>query len=534
VPTNGSCHQFFRNLSLPGIDALERFPGNNFYPRQVSSAARQFGNGRCMVEAFGGAGWGATPEDLERYLLWLGRNGLTDFVMHLSQYRLDSAAMHDWPPSQPLHLTWRDAYREVIDRVRRELENNPRPTADTLIIAPNRGIMANYAPQEFLQTNVHNAATYPDTVAGKMNRKFLECVEELYRTGVNYDIADERTLEQFGKPDGGKLALGNCAYHRVILPEGCELNSATRHLVEPFASGTTASGPARTEIENRAGSEAGNKIEISWLLEKHPLNSLLLEAAPDADGSFTVQFQTEPPLADAALELVFADDVSSLDMNGITLPLENSDEGSVSRISGLALSEVNSICFRPAKKVERPFVWLKGFFRVQSRAPFFDGPNHTIRTDGPFTVNATRSALGKDLIADGFPFLQAELKVGAAVELPVAISFLRFDGVEADAVHLSVDGIDYGWAWRTNGEIKFATKLAAGKHRLQLRLIPNTFNGFGPHYYFGGDWHVVSPDQIRGVKNFADAPDAPLKTHVAALHFRKFQLPETISMFAWE
>ena len=94
--------------------------------------------------------------------------------------------------------------------------------------------MANYAPQEFLQTNVHNAATYPDTVAGKMNRKFLECVEELYRTGVNYDIADERTLEQFGQSDGGKLALGNCAYHRVILPEGCELNSATRHWVEPF------------------------------------------------------------------------------------------------------------------------------------------------------------------------------------------------------------------------------------------------------------------------------------------------------------
>ena len=110
VPTNGSCHQFFRQLSLPAIDALERYPANNFFPRQVSSAARQFGNGRCMVEAFGGAGWGATPEDLEHYLLWLGRNGLTDFVMHLSQYRLDSAAMHDWPPSQPLHLTWCNAY----------------------------------------------------------------------------------------------------------------------------------------------------------------------------------------------------------------------------------------------------------------------------------------------------------------------------------------------------------------------------------------------------------------------------------------
>jgi len=532
VPTNGSCHQFFRNLSLPGIDALERFPGNNFYPRQVSAAARQFGNGRCMVEAFGGAGWGATPEDLERYLLWLGCNGLTDFVMHLSQYRLDSAAMHDWPPSQPLHLTWRDAYPEVLARVRRELGQNPRPPADTLVIAPNRGIMANYAPQEFLQTNVHNAATYPDTVAGSMNRKFLECVEKMHRAGVNYDIADERTLEQFGKADSGKIALGNCAYRRVIVPEGCELNSATRGLVQPFSCKTTVSSTTRIEHENRAGLEIGTPIAISWSLEKHPLNTLLLEAMMQTDGTFTAHFETAVESNDAPLQLVFADDISSLAVNGKTLSLEKSDECSFAKIPRVESSGVNSICFLPVKKVERPFVWLKGFFRVQSRAPFTVGPNQTVKTQGPFAVDSARNELLENLIADGFPFLQAELTVSAEVELPTAILFLRFDGVEADAVHLSVDGNDFGWTWRTDGEIKFATKLAAGKHRLQLRLVPNTFNGFGPHHYFAGDWHVVSPDQIRGVKNFADAPDAPLKTHVAAWHFRKFQLPKTISMFA--
>src|SRR5450756_2348071 len=234
VPTNGSCHQFFRNLSLPAIDALERYPANNFFPRQVSSAARQFGDGRCMVEAFGGAGWGATPEDLERHLRWLGRNGLTDFVMHLSQYRLDSAAMHDWPPSQPLHLTWRDAYPEVLRRVRGELEKHPRPVADTLVVAPNRGIMAEYRPQEFLQTNVHNAATYPDSIAGKINRRFMQLVEELHRSGLNFDVIDERTLEQSGTVDGSALNVGRCCYRRVILPEGCKLNPATVSAIQPL------------------------------------------------------------------------------------------------------------------------------------------------------------------------------------------------------------------------------------------------------------------------------------------------------------
>ncbi len=38
---------------------------------KAAAASRQFSNGRSMVECFGGAGWGASPEDLERYLLWL-------------------------------------------------------------------------------------------------------------------------------------------------------------------------------------------------------------------------------------------------------------------------------------------------------------------------------------------------------------------------------------------------------------------------------------------------------------------------------
>ncbi len=61
VPMVGSCHQVFQHLGLPGIDALERFPSNHFFPRQVASAAQQFGNGDCMAEAFGAHGWGSDP-----------------------------------------------------------------------------------------------------------------------------------------------------------------------------------------------------------------------------------------------------------------------------------------------------------------------------------------------------------------------------------------------------------------------------------------------------------------------------------------
>jgi len=542
VPTNGSCHQFFRHLSLPAIDALERYPANNFFPRQVSSAARQFGKGRCMVEAFGGAGWGTTPEDLERYLLWLGRHGLTDFVLHLSQYRLDSAALHDWPPSQPLHLTWREAYPEVLRRVRRELQSHPRPAADTLVIAPNRGLMATYEPRDFLQTNVHNAATYPDSAAGKINRRFLERVEELHRAGVNYEVADERTLEQFGQLANRKLALGHCTYQQAMVTEGCQLNAVTKLMLRQLGGGASAAGPARIEARvKRAGAEAGAPITVQWSLEQHPTNLLRLECADANDGWFTARFTCapQPLVADAtkgcgALEVVFADDIAEIELNGTPLKFTPTDpggsEGSVVAVNSTLMRTANTLRFRAVKSgVQRPFVWLRGLFRVLSRAPYVVGPNDTIRTDGPFCLHPARATIGRDLVANGFPFLREPVVLTSSLVLPGAVTALRLEGVEVDAVRLWVDDCDLGWSWRTDGAVHFDAKLSAGAHRLRLELVPNSFNALGPHHYYGGDWPVVGPAQIKGVRNFADPADAPANTHVVAWHFRRLLLPTTIS-----
>jgi hypothetical protein len=114
--------------------------------------------------------------------------------------------------------------------------------------------------------------------------------------------------------------------------------------------------------------------------------------------------------------------------------------------------------------------------------------------------------------------------------LPARVSRLRLVGVIADALRLTVDGSSLGWAWPTVGELCFEKTLAAGTHRLHLELVPNTFNTFGPHHYFAGDRHVISPDQFTGKKNFADPADAPAGTLVKTWHFRPFQLPQSISI----
>ena len=46
---SGSLYQNLKQINVPAVDALERYPGNHYYPRTVSSLSRQFSDGRCMA-----------------------------------------------------------------------------------------------------------------------------------------------------------------------------------------------------------------------------------------------------------------------------------------------------------------------------------------------------------------------------------------------------------------------------------------------------------------------------------------------------
>lgn len=542
LPTSGSCHQVFRRLSLPGIDALERFPTNNFYPRQVSSAARQFGDGRCMAEAFGGSGWGAGPADLERHLLWLGANGLTDFVLHLGQYRLDSAALHDWPPSQPLHLTWSAAYRDVLDAVRAALSARPRPPADTLVIAPCRGIAEAYSPAEFVRTNCHDASTHPDSPAARINRGFLARIETLARAGVAYDVADERSVETHGMARADGLRLGNCVYRQVIADPAARLAPRASDLVRPWLIDLAEACPRPTEPSTTPPAEPpasptgqNAPTTIEWRLAEEPVNRLMLdcEETPEADvfhASFRADFSPDatPPV------LRFADDITEPTLNGLALVCEPSPDGEGSRATPPAssLRTINRVVFRRARPGPRPFAWLEGRFRARSHAAFASGPGATVKTDGPFVARAVPRDDGpvSDLLDLGFPFLRATLRLEARVVLDRPARELRLLGGAYDAARLVIDGRDLGWAWPRDGEPRFSPgePVAPGPRLLALELAPNGFNAYGPHHYFAGDRHVVSPDQIAGRRGFADPEGAPARTHVAAWHFRPFSPPDKL------
>ncbi|MBS0664140.1 MAG: hypothetical protein JSR48_12815 [Verrucomicrobia bacterium] len=531
LPMVGSCHRIFRHLSIPGIDALERHPALDFYPRQAAAASRQFSNGRCMVECFGGAGWGATPEDLERYVLWLGRNGLTDFVFHLSQYRLDTPALTDWPPSEPLHLSWREAFPELLARVTRELAAHPPAVPDTLVVAPYRGLMAEYEPWELWQTNLHVATTYPDTPAGRINRAFLARLEQLKAAGIPYDVTDERTLEEDGRLESGRLRLGQATYARVVVDDGARLRESGQRLLPPALRASVATLATRPAVSVTA---AGRPAEpglarLTWAAPALPENSWLIEPERTAPREYVATFQTEfGARMPAGLHLHFTDDLVNASLDGRPLTLTPDYEGAVAPLAGLADGS-HGLRFRTEREFSaRPYVWLKGGLTVHSRTPFTPGPNGTLRTAGPFVGRVATLAADAELAAAGLPFLHRPLVAEANFELGSIARQLRFGGMMGDAIRAWVDGRPAGWAWGPDWTLSLPAPLAAGPHRLRVELVPSTFNYFGPHHYYNGDWHVVSPGQIVGEKNFADLPDAPSPTLIPAWHFKPLRLPSQV------
>ncbi len=527
LPLVGSLHRIFRHLSIPGIDSLERYPALDYYPRQAAAASRQFANGRSMVECFGGAGWGASPEDLERYLLWLGRNGITDFVFHLSQYRLDTPALTDWPPSEPLHLTWKDAFPEMLARVSRELTTNPPPVPDTLVVAPYRGLMTEYEPWELFQTNQHVATTFPDTPASRMNTAFLKKLEELKAAGIPYDITDERTLETDGKIEHGRITLGQASYGHVVVDPAAILRGSWVERIAPNALKVPANQRVGVNPHHLSGIKPDlPEIPLTWQMPALPANAWLVEPTRAAPREYTATFSTAfGPANPAGLHLHFADDLVDASLDGQPLTLTTVYDGMTAVPPALATGE-HTLHFRTHREFPaKPYLWLKGAFTVKSRTAFTPGPTHTIRTAGPFVAGLEPAVVSGELVATGFPFLHDPFVAESTFTLAKPTPTLRFQGVLGDALRATIDGQPAGWAWGPDWQLTLTTPLAAGPHRLRLELVPSTFNTFGPHHYFNGDWHVVSPGQIVGEKNFADTPDAPNYTLVPEWHFKPLRLP---------
>lgn len=492
IPCSGSCYPHLMRVNTPAIDALERYPGNHYYPRIVSSLARQFHDGSCLSESLGGSGWGLTPADVERYIDWLAECGVNQFAFHLWQYERSSASVRDWPPNIPWGMSWREAAPQLFARLKQKWADHTR-NPKVLLVAPVRGCTARFDPRESMVLNEHNGAGVPDTPAGRISRRFSELAERLHHAGVDFDVTEERIVEEYSRVQAGRLVIGKACYDTVITGEAClwERPECLHGVKCIDGSGVTW---------RFAGLAGQNQYPLTW----------------DDSGNAHAAFSA--PVKGICINLL--DEVASLKVNGVLLQGEQVEDGWRYSVPDTLVQPGDmKIAYIPMEDGERkPFAFVEGEFLVKNAQPYMRKDDRQWLAEDRFYIAPMQEELEcTDLIGAGFPFLKAGVYV-SALRYVDAEGVLRLGqaDADADAAAVQINGEDFGWVWGDTWQLE--TGLSEGFYPVTLQLIPSTFNTYGPHHYYQGDRHLTSPAQYTGEKNFADEPDAPAFTHVPGWH----------------
>lgn len=521
IPFNGSAYEILKHIDLPGIDALERYPSNNYYPVLASSVAHQFGDGESFCEAQGGAGWGLQPKDMFNYFSWLLNSGISQFCLHLSQYRLNAKAMRDWPPSTPLHLTWSNYFHQIINEIN-QIPRKDLSKPEVLVISPVRGIMGQYQPWELAATNIHNGTNQPNTLATKWSQEFLMSIQKLADQGVTFHLTDEKTFEALAQFHSNSVSLGKMNYAKVIADPHCYFSDAKINSQISKFDFVEAKTPA-TMID---GKTAYYPSQSEWEAKPDQFNLYPFTETFIADGKQSTTIDFSEPME---IILLSSDKLKQININNKKIPTKTHFEKERYHYvidKEYVIAGANKFTLT-GESEEQPFCWLQGQFLVEANGTPEQHADY-LRVNVQKLVPWEKQQLNPKALASSglfFRFSPLKLSKKISIEKPIKINEVAFQTFYGDLAEIKIDGYSLLYWQQKNGNGR-SFELGAGEYQIDLILYPSTFNANGPHHYLYGDRKIISPVQFEGVKNFADPADSSETTYASGLNYKEFGVGE--------
>ena len=544
VRYSGSPFKTLRQLSVPAVDALERYKSSNYFPRIASSVAKQFQDGLALTEAIGGSGFGLSPIDFYNYLDWLAECGHRKFVLHICQYCYKSHAIKDWPPAIPFSQTWQESMPEIIKALKDKYSYQELETK-TLVVVPHSAVVKSYLPKGTLQHNDHNGVNVPDDLkAGEISNRFIADIEKFYGYNNNFDVTEEEIIDKEAVIENGTIKIGSQTYSEIYYSDDCYFENAQKFeglkaIAKTFSEyfEGVKDEPVKNHIVVGMGldDKGREKIQLAERYEgwdKEHTNGFKVSDF----SSNTIQpkisksifgCKIELPLENAAeigdLEIEFSDPVSALRVNGKGKKLKGDFDRFTVTVNAAELKDKLKITYcdrRRDKRKTEAFVFINGKFLVKSDAEYTPLDIHQIETTGNFyLVPATVGFDASDLITAGFPFMHDTVKVEKEIEFSKS---LTLKGLKADAAKVFIDGKDYGFHYDNEFTLD-CPDVEDGKHKVELVLYPSSYNKYGPHKHYEGDRHICSPGQFKKKKlGFSEWSDAPAIVHNNTYAFVKF------------
>ncbi|MGQ9629689.1 MAG: glycosyl hydrolase [bacterium] len=221
----GAAMPHYEYMHVPGIDHLGRGTRDPLLVKQVSSVAHQLGGRRVISEMFGISGWNVSFEELKWIAEWQFVLGVDLVCQHLSLYSMRGCRKRDYPPSLHYQQPYWEDYHILNDYFTRLLFmlTRGKHTADILVLHPMSNAWLTYRPGDTKLTE-------------SLSEDFSQLLSYLSAIHRDYDLGDEIILERYGKVEGEKLRVGECAYSLVIVPHCYSLSSSVFRLLKEFSA----------------------------------------------------------------------------------------------------------------------------------------------------------------------------------------------------------------------------------------------------------------------------------------------------------
>ncbi|MGA9363492.1 MAG: glycosyl hydrolase [Bacteroidota bacterium] len=215
-------------MQMPGIDLLlttlllhdRRFEGYSlvnddtqmlFTMRMLLSVVNQLGIERTLAEMWGAGGWDSTVGDYKRIGDWALAHGINFFNPHLSLVTTRGARKRDHPQTFSDHSAWWSEIEGLNDRIGR------------LSFILSQGRMENRVLVLQPTTSGFLCATLTAEAQAEFERMRKEhggLVQTLCDNQIDFDLGDEYILEEHGRIEKARLAVGREKYDLVIIPKG--------------------------------------------------------------------------------------------------------------------------------------------------------------------------------------------------------------------------------------------------------------------------------------------------------------------------
>jgi len=233
----GVVDRFYEPMEIPGVDLINERE-EYMAPKQVQSAARQFGKKWTMCEMYASSGWGYSFQQYKSYGEWNAVFGINLRCPHLSLYSIAGQRKRDCPPNISFQQAWYKDYKVVEDHFARlgVAVSEGDPMCSLLVIHPFDATAGILLPG---WASKRPGPGY-DEPFWRYETEFKKFTRSLMGLQIDFDTSEEAMIEKHGRVEivqgRALLAIGKMKYTCVAAPPLVSLRGSVAALLADFAA----------------------------------------------------------------------------------------------------------------------------------------------------------------------------------------------------------------------------------------------------------------------------------------------------------